>query len=238
VSTAIHKIIDHQIRRWEMEAQARRGEPGRDPTAPPVIRPCITVARMLGAGGNEISRRVAAALNYQVLDKEIVEVLIREGRFREQILQSLDERDRSSLELWVEGLLRGRMLDKGDYMRTLIHVLGSIALHGHAVILGRGANFVLGSERALHARIVAPFANRVEEMKQRLGLSPEEADALIRRTDQERAAYVQGHFKRSIHDPLHSDLILNTGRIGVEGAVELIRRALEAKFGGNPQASL
>lgn len=230
--SGIQQIIERQIRSWEMEAAARRGEPDVTP-APPVLRSWITVSRAFGSGGGEIAQRVAALLGYQVFDREILDVIVREGRFRAAIIESLDERDRSSLDLWFEGLLRGALVDRGDYLRTLAGVLGSIAMHGHAVIVGRGANFLLDPSRGVHVRAVASEEHRVATIQRLRGISdPEEARRLVRRVDEERASYIEKHFHRSVDDPLAYDLVVNTERIGIEAAVDLVVRTLRLRMEG------
>jgi cytidylate kinase len=229
--SGIHQIIDRQIRAWEMEAEARRRASQDEALAAPALRPWVTISRAFGSGGGEIAQRVAAALGYQIFDREILDVIVQEGRFRAAIIESLDERERSSLDLWAEGLLHGALIDRGDYLRTLAGVLGSIAFHGHAVIVGRGANFLLDSSRGLHVRIVAPEDMRIVSIRRRRGMEDAEAARrLVRQTDEERSAYIEKQFHRLADDPLAYDLMINTARIGVESAVDLIVRALRLKL--------
>ena len=234
MSSQIHKIIDQQVRRWGLEAESRRASARESSGVPAPLRPYVTIGRMFGSGGGEVAQRLAAKLGYEIFDKEILEVIVLEGHFRSAMLETLDERDRSSLEIWVDGLLHGSIVDKGDYFRRLVRVLGSIAMHGHAVIIGRGANFVLDPAKGLHVRMVAPKGHRVEAIRQLRGISYGEAERLVSQIDHERAAFVQHHFHRDIHDPIGYDLVLNTAGTGITGAVELIERALRWKLGAQP----
>jgi hypothetical protein len=212
--TGIHRIIDHQMRKWEFEAVARRESPRESPRGSPaeapVVHPCITVARQIGAGGGEIGRGIASVLGRPLCDRAILDTIAGEGRIRSQILELLDERDRSALQIWIEGILRGRLADKEDYLRALVHAVGSVAAHGPAVFLGRGVNFILGPGRGLHLRVVAPVECRMEALRDTRGLAEAEARALIEHTDADRAAFVRRHFHREIDDPLAYDLVLNT----------------------------
>jgi hypothetical protein len=76
--TGIHQIIDHQMRKWEFEAAARRESPRETMTAPRVVHPCLTVARELGAGGGAIARGIASALARPICDREILEAIVAE----------------------------------------------------------------------------------------------------------------------------------------------------------------
>ncbi len=128
----------------------------------------------------------------------------------------------------------GSSTRKGDYLRTLASVLGSIAMHGHAIIIGRGANYLLDPERGLCVRITALLDARIESIARERGVDLVAAEKLVHLTDEDRAAFVQHHFHRDIADPLAYDLVINTGRLGIDPAVDLITRALRQKLAGRP----
>lgn len=234
MSSGIHQLIDRQIRRWEMEASARRELAAGRPGQPAPVLPWVTISRAFGSGGGEVAQRLSARLNYPIVDKEILEVLVQEGHLRAAIVEALDERDRSSLDVWVDGILRGKLQDKDDYLRTLVRVIGGIAIHGHSVIIGRGANFILDSARGLNVRVVAPREQRIETIRRIRDLDEDAAVKLVERVDGERSAYIRRYFHRDIEDPLAYDLILNTAGIGIDLAVELIDRSLRQKLGPLP----
>lgn len=234
MSSGIHQLIDRQIRRWEMEASARRELAAERPGQPAPVLPWVTISRAFGSGGGEVAQRLSARLNYPIVDKEILEVLVQEGHLRAAIVEALDERDRSSLDVWVDGILRGKLQDKDDYLRTLVRVIGGIAIHGHSVIIGRGANFILDSARGLNVRVVAPREQRIETIRRIRDLDEDAAVKLVERVDGERSAYIRRYFHRDIEDPLAYDLILNTAGIGIDLAVELIDRSLRQKLGPLP----
>ncbi|MBD3161365.1 MAG: hypothetical protein GF346_04105 [Candidatus Eisenbacteria bacterium] len=234
LTTGIHQIIERQIKGWQLEAEMREQASDQKPPRQLPLRPFVAISRAFGSGGGEIARRLAENLGYQIFDREIVDVLVEEDRFRRAILDSLDERDRSSFEIWVDGLLRGSLVDKGEYLRVLIGVLGSIAMHGHAVILGRGGNFLLDPGRGLSVRIVAPMDQRIETISRLRSLPYEEAEKIVVRTDADRSAFIRRQFQREIDDPLAYDLEVNTAGIGVEAAVALIEQALRKKLGNRP----
>jgi cytidylate kinase len=220
--TGIHRIIDHQMRKWELEASARRDAPQASAAEAPLVHPCITIARQVGSGGGKVAHGIAAALGWPLCDREILDTIALEGRIRSQILELLDERDRSALQIWVEGILRGRLADKEDYLRALVHAVGSVAAHGPAVFVGRGANFILGPGRGLHLRVMAPVEGRVARLRETRGLADAEARTLVERTDADRAAFIRRHFHREIDDPLAYDLVCNTAATSPARCVEAV----------------
>jgi cytidylate kinase len=234
MASVIDRIIENQIHTWEAAAEKRRAEELDKPDRPKPVWPCITIARMIGAGGWETAQQLGKRLGWQVFDREILEVIVRQGHFREAIMSALDEHDRSSVELWVDGLLHGALADKGDYHRTLTKVLTSISIHGHAIIVGRGANFVLDHRRSLHVRIVAPWAQRCETVSRSRGIPPNRAAVLVKETDHERAAFISQHFHARIDDPTVYDLTIDTAAFSREATVEMITQALRLKLGDLP----
>jgi cytidylate kinase len=234
MASVIHRIIDNQIRTWEAAAERRRAEEREEAERLPTIRPCITMGRMIGSGGGEIAQQLSTRLGWQVFDREIVEVIVRQGHFREAIMKTLDEHDRSSVELWVDGLIHGTLVDKEDYHRILVRVLTSISVHGHAIILGRGGTFVLDPRRTLNVRIVAPRAVRIEAVARSRAIPASRAAEFVEETDRERAAFILKYFHRPIDDPTAYDLTIDTGGLSREAATELIDTALHLKLGALP----
>jgi cytidylate kinase len=116
----------------------------------------ITVSRERGSRGSYLARILAERLNYQLVHREIIDYMVKDTGVRRRLIESLDEKVKSEIELWVEGLLKGKYLGKSDYFYHLMKLILAIAQHGETVIVGRGANFVLGLEKGFHIRIVAP----------------------------------------------------------------------------------
>ena len=56
-----------------------------------------------------------------------------------------------------------------------MRVVGAIAHHGGAIILGHGAHLVLGEGEALRVQLVAPLDARVAAVMQRKGIGEREA---------------------------------------------------------------
>jgi cytidylate kinase len=63
-------------------------------------------------------------------------------------------------------------------------------------------------------------------------LTRKTALALVRREDRGRARYLKKYFGADVDDPLLYHLILNTGRVSYDEAVEIIADALERPAGG------
>jgi cytidylate kinase len=101
---------------------------------------------------------------------------------------------------------------------------------GHVVIVGRGSQMLLARRRdVLHARIIAPLELRTAYVMQREGLNENDARARIQLKDRDRIRYLQAEHHQSPEDAHLYDLVVNTGIIDLDSAVDLIVLALERK---------
>jgi len=82
---------------------------------------------------------------------------------------------------------------------------------------------VLARERdALHVKLVAPRPFRIRVTAGRLGLDPKDAERVMQQTDAQRERYHREHYGRDWNDPVGYHMVLNTERLGYEGAVAII----------------
>jgi cytidylate kinase len=216
-------------------------QPEQSPDSP--MR-AITISREYGSGGGEVAGRLAMRLGWRLVDHEVVVRVARELGVTEAVAAEHDEQ--------VEGLA-GRLLgamqsidwlvpatgniaapnaavDAGSYQAALHRVVAAAATEGQVVIIGRASQVLLSDRpEVLHARIVAPLAERIAYVSRREGLDEAAARARIALKDQDRQRYLRAHYNRNPADPQLYDLVVNTGVLTLDDAVELIAEALERK---------
>jgi cytidylate kinase len=108
-------------------------------------------------------------------------------------------------------------------------VVLALGAAGDVVFVGRGAGWLLPRETTLHARIVAPLADRIAYMGQWLRLTPDEAAERVRVRDSRRAEFLAGHLQAQPSDIHQYDLVLNSSHLGEELCAELIVHAIKAR---------
>jgi cytidylate kinase len=123
------------------------------------------------------------------------------------------------LEDWMAALVNERHLWPDEYARHLFKVVGAIGRHGRAVLVGRGANFILPADRRFRIRVVAPLEFRVQSVAHTHKVELKEARRRVIRTDADRKAFIRKYFHADIADPLHYDMVLNTGVMDIDHAV-------------------
>jgi len=227
--SSVQVIIDRQLRRWEMEKAARASQPAREQAGPP-LQPVITVSRQRGSGGSRIAELVARRFDYTLLHRDVIDRICTSSNIRRSIVESLDEHAKSQLATWCDAMVSQRYTDSADYVRLLLETIRSVAALGGVVVVGRGSNFIVGPDQGLHVRIVAPREQRIRRLVEHARLSPRDAAREVETSEHDRAEFIRKVYGRNIADPEGYDLVVNTGAITFEEAVDLVAAAARAKF--------
>jgi cytidylate kinase len=214
---AIHQLIEEHVRRWEI----LRKEEIEVKTLP-----VITLSREPGSGGKLVAKAVAERLGLDLFDQALINAMAENADTTTRVIRTLDERSLSMIEDWVSAAISERHLWPDEVSRVLMRVIGTIGRHGKAIIVGRGANFVLPPENRFRVRIIAPLEMRVNRVAETYGVTKKEAKRRVLRTESDRRAFVRKYFHSDIGDPANYEMILNTGTLSFESAVAAICSAI------------
>ena len=217
---SVIKIIEEQVKKWQIMKVKEKKEA--------IFFPVITISREPGSGGRIVATELGKKLGLDVFHQEIINEIAESAQVSSRILESLDEKGLSVLDEWITSLVDKQHLWPDQYLRHLMKVIGTIGKHGSAVIVGRGANFVLPPEERIRVRIIAPLDVRVENVSSNFEVSAEDAKRHIIRTESERRAFIRKYFNADITDPINYDLVLNTGTLSIEAVADTIKSALES----------
>ncbi|MBC2711845.1 MAG: cytidylate kinase-like family protein [Desulfosarcina sp.] len=215
---SINQLIEEQVRRWEILRKEKREEK---------TLPVITLSREPGSGGKLVAKAVADRLDLELFHQEIINAMAENADTSTRVIRTLDEIGVSMIEDWVSAAISERHLWPDMVSRSLMQVIGTIGRHGKAIIVGRGANFVLPPENRFRVRIIAPLKLRVNRVAETHGVPKKEAKLRVLRTESDRQAFVRKYFHSDIRDPANYDMILNTGTLSVESAAAAICSAID-----------
>ncbi|MBK8480605.1 MAG: cytidylate kinase-like family protein [Proteobacteria bacterium] len=222
----VEQLVLRRVMQWEEQAK-------REPHLGAVAQqPVITISRSCAARGREVGQRVAQRLGLNLYDRELVEQIAEHAQVREKVVESLDDRLRDRISNWVGEQFERCHFSYSDYLRNLSRVVLTIAEQERAVIVGRGAHFMLRPERTLRVRLDAPLERRIEHLIAERGMSEREARAEVLRVDADRAAFVRRHFAQDVADSNHYDLLLNTAALEEDLCADLVAEAFRRRFGG------
>jgi len=223
---SIDHLMNQRLAKWE-----RRRELAREAAKLATVQqPLVVISRDCGSKGHFIAEGVATKLGFDLYDRELINAIAKSAHVRSQVVESVGEQTRQHLSAWIDSRLEGGYFTSTDYLQHLCKIVLSIGQHGQAVMLGRGAQFILNPEQTLRVRIIAPQETRVHRIAASQRLPTPEARAHVLRVDAERNAYCRWHFNADPANPRHYDLILNTALISPEYCVEAVARAFEARF--------
>lgn len=222
VSERSRVLANRQMRRWELQNPAAGGALGPSP--------CVAISRLPGAGGAEVGQLVARWLDYGFFGRSLVDEIAREVDVDHWVLRGLDERVRSAIDRYLADTFTHREFTEGDYLWHVSRTVATLGRRGSAVIVGRGAPFLLSREEALRVLVVAPRSQRVARYAAVRGLVPPEAEATLSRVEQQRAHFVRAQFQAQQDDPLLYDLVVNTGMLSFEAAAGVVVEALRRRF--------
>lgn len=169
--------------------------------------------------GTHVAQEVAKRLGYDFIRQEIIAEAAR-----------LYAADPDTLVATVEA--RPRMFEarKAATRRHFAFVAAEVlnlTLKDNVVILGRWSTFLLRDiAHALRVRVCAPLDLRARRVTRRLKVGVDEATHRIRRSDEGSRARIRQFFDLEWDDPRQYDLTINTARVGVDEAAELLVSAL------------
>jgi cytidylate kinase len=116
-----------------------------------------------------------------------------------------------------------------SYVRMVGLVIRGLAREGNVLVVGRGGQVLLRKYPcALHVQIVAPMRDRINAVMTREGLPWRAAQSRVRASDRARFDYLRRYHDVNWLDPTLYHLVLNTGRVSVVTAVNLIVSAHQA----------
>jgi cytidylate kinase len=233
--TPLEKQIATRLALWKAEdLAAREQRPGRGKVGELSWGPYVLVSRAKGSGGHTVAQKIGERLGWPVFDHQIVEEIARRANVRQQLVESLDEHDRTVLDDLIQPLIDSEDIGTAGYTRYLRQVVLTLGHQGNVVIVGRAARHVLPTQFGLNVRLVAPLELRVQRIAAERGLTLKAAKSEVLQADRERAALVQREFKHQVDDPLNYDLTINTGELSIEACSGIVLRALHEKLGVQP----
>ncbi len=197
----------------------------------------ITIGRQFGSGGRYVGRLLADQLGIAFYDKELLSEAAKNSGICEEIFEEHDEKPTRSL---LFSLVTGMQPNGGAYYMDMplnhkiflaqFDAIRRIASEGSCVIVGRCADYVLrDNPDAVSIFVKADMQSKIDRAVKYYAIEPEKAEDRIRKADKQRAHYYNYYATSTWGDVDNYDLVVDTGALGVEGAVELIKKFLELR---------
>ena len=198
----------------------------------------ITIGREYGSGGRQIGELVAKTLGIAYYDKKLIPLAAQKSGLSDEFIANNEQRVRNG---FMQNLAASAAYSSGFFSSQYLplsesifiseaQVIRDIAAKESAVIVGRCADYVLKDRpNTISVFLKAEMQSKVERAVKYYGVDPQKAEDRIRKADKQRASYYNYYATATWGDVNNYDLCVDTGKLGVEGTVELIARFVELR---------
>lgn len=201
----------------------------------------ITISRQYASGGTQVAKLVAARLGWRLVGNSLIDEVAERAGVPPEEVQAREDRPPGFIErlarvasaqlpdLFLPAPTIGQPIGEGNLVRVTRSVVCEMAGEGPCVFVGRASAAVLAwREDALHARLVAGPEFRRRVAVEVMDVPERDAEAVVARRDANRIRYHREYYARDCDDPRHYDLVLNTERLGFDGAADLVVHRVRA----------
>jgi cytidylate kinase len=221
IPRSFEQIVEDRIKRWE-SVPAHEKEASRVPA--------VAISRQAGSLGKQAAQRLADELGMDLYADQLIGLIADTTHVSERVVRTLDEKGVTFLDDMLAKLNGRYGLVSDAYFDVLAHTIATVDWHGNAVILGRGAAYMMHGPNDLRVRFIAPVEMRVKNIARDLGMSESEAQAHLIEADAERSRFVRHYFRLDYDDIRHFDLVLNGEFVNLDDSVEIIKAALKSRM--------
>ena len=214
-NVSLEEFVQGQVDKWSAKKQFEG-----------IDLPVITVSMEPGSRGSLMAQIIAEKLGFDFFHRSIIREIAQSVKMSEKVIDSVEKNRFSGIEDLIASVVKRYYIHPDTYMVHLMKVVNTIAHHGRAVIVGRGANFILSPEVRFSVRTVAPLSVRVKNMVETFGASPEETKKRVLRRESRRTAFIRQAYNEDVSDPLNYDMVINTDNMSIECATAAVIAAV------------
>ena len=187
----------------------------------------INVGRQFGSGGKLVALSLGRKLGIPVYDQELIAKAAEESGFSKDLFAKSDEK-RNLLALSSFIVDVGRFGSANNYVSDnqlfviQSNVIRSIADKESAIFIGRCSDYILRDRPCLDVFITAQDAVRIKRIAGRMNITPEQAEALMRKKDRTRETYYNYYTFGNWGVASNYDLCVDSSILGIDGTADMI----------------
>lgn len=187
----------------------------------------INVGRQFGSGGRLVAQSLGKKLGIPIYDQELITKAAEESGFSKDLFAKSDEkRNLFALSSFIVDV--GRFGSADNYMSDnqlfviQSNVIRSIADKESAIFIGRCADYILRDRPCLDVFITATEEVRIKRVASRMNISPEQAQAMMRKKDRTRETYYNYFTFGNWGVASNYDLCVDSSILGIDGTADMI----------------
>lgn len=187
----------------------------------------INVGRQFGSGGRLVALALGRKLGIPVYDQELIAKAAEQSGFSKELFANSDEK-RNLLALSSFIVDVGRFGSADNYMSgnqlfvIQSNVIRSLADKGPAIFIGRCSDYILRDRKCLDVFVTATDEVRIKRIAERMNITPEQADSLMRKKDRTRETYYNYYTFGNWGVASNYDLCVDSSVLGIEGTADMI----------------
>ena len=166
-------------------------------------------------------------LGIPVYDQELIAKAAEQSGFSKELFANSDEK-RNLLALSSFIVDVGRFGSADNYMSDnqlfviQSNVIRSLADKGPAIFIGRCSDYILRDRKCLDVFVTATDEVRIKRIAERMNITPEQADSLMRKKDRTRETYYNYYTFGNWGVASNYDLCVDSSVLGIEGTADMI----------------
>ncbi len=201
----------------------------------------ITFARGFGSGGKEIASKLAKALGVSCYENRILTLASQMSQLDESLYLEVNEKikEKGGFYSFLKGIPRSRhyitrnekFVGDDELFKHQKNIIENLADTQSCVIVGKCADWILrGRENVVSVYVEAPRDFCLKRTMENMKVNREVAETTISKTDKFRADYYKYYTGGNYWtNPINYDLTINSEKVGIDEAVELILSYLKIK---------
>ncbi len=190
----------------------------------------ISIGREYGANGHYIADKLAEKYNIPVYDRHMIEYIAKEKNLDLNNLKKYDEKMKNIL---FSRTVNGHSSSPEDAIAQMqFDFLKEKAAAGESfIVVGRCANSVLKDNHNLISIFVTgDMEVKAKRISSLFNVTIKEAEAMITKNNKKRKQYHNHYSKEKWGDSRYYELIVNTSRIGIEKAYEIVDAYVQSRI--------
>lgn len=200
----------------------------------------ITIARGYGSGGRTIGRMLSEQLGIPYYDRDLLRLASDDSGINEELFAKADEKVKKSLLFRVaSNIYKGEMIapDSDEFVSNdnlfnyQAKIIKELADTESCIIIGRCGDFVLKDyDNVVKLFVHAPYDDCVKNVMDVTSKNEKDCEKLIESVNKHRSEYYKYYTGREWDDAKNYDLCLNSGHLGFQKCVDIVKAYLEIRF--------
>ena len=195
----------------------------------------LTIEREYGSGASIIAKLLSDETNIPCYGREIIEQLSDEYAIPVENIEQYEEAATSSFLYSLFAL--GKMQD-GDFDMLSTDgkvyvaeqmIIRKVADNGPAIFIGRCASEALKGKKGV-LKVFITCSNKEEKVNRIIneyGINSKDVEYTIKKIDKRRSNYYHANTNKQWKDYGNYDLVLDSGKLGIEGCVVVLKALLD-----------